>query len=313
MRIDTGTENLLSETAVVYGQSKKIGIHGIASVVNSLAAAGGRCLGVDVQIAIPVYAYRSRIRTMEKIIKETCQEYEIELMDVRGVQNSVIRIPMVTVTGIARAPKDEPWCLETGRAGQDIVLTKWVGMDGMVRIADEREQELRKRFAPAFMNQILSYREKIFALKEIDVAKAMGVSAVRQITEGGVLAALWNLAKEAGTGLELDMRRLSVLQETIEVCEHYRLNPYQLTSVGSLLMITDDGEALADALRREQVEASVIGRMTDNNDKMLHNGEEVRYIDRPAPDEIMKIYDGGIEDGRYQKTDTELSGEKQQS
>lgn len=310
MKIGTDSENLLSETAVVCGQSKGIGIHGIASVVNSLAASGGKCLGVEVQITIPEYAYKSRIRTMEKIMKNTCKEQGIELTGVKGVQSPVVNIPVVTVTGIARAPKDEPWCLETGRAGQDVVLTGWAGMDGMVRIADEREQELRKRFAPAFMKQILSYREKIFALKEIDVAKAVGVSAVRQITEGGILAALWNLAKEADTGLELDMRKLSVLQETIEVCEHYRLNPYQLTSVGSLLMVTDDGEALADALRREQVEASVIGRMTDNNDKMLHNGEEVRYIDRPAPDEIMKIYRGGAEDGRYQETDIEVSGEE---
>lgn len=310
MRISGGSENLLSETAVVCGQSKGIGIHGIASVVNSLEASGGKCLGVEVQIAIPEYAYKSRIRTMEKIMRDACKKQGIELTGVQGGQSPVVSIPVVTVTGIARAPKDEPWCLETGRAGQDVVLTGWAGMDGMVRIADEREQELRKRFAPAFMKQILSYREKIFALKEIDVAKAMGVSAVRQITEGGILAALWNLAKEADTGLELDMRKLSVLQETIEVCEHYRLNPYQLTSVGSLLMVTDDGEALADALRKEQVEASIIGRMTDNNDKVLHNGEEVRYIDRPAPDEIMKIYSGGGEDGRYQETDTEVSGEE---
>lgn len=310
MRMNGDLENLLSETAVVCGQSKEIGIYGIASVVNSLAASGGKCQGVEVQIAIPEYAYKSRIRTMEKIMKNACKEQGIELAGVKGMQSPVVSIPVVTVTGIARAPKDEPWCLETGRAGQDVVLAGWAGMDGMVRIVQEREHELRKRFAPAFMKQILSYREKIFALREIDVAKAMGVSAVRQITEGGILAALWNLAKEADTGLELDMRKLSVLQETIEVCEHYRLNPYQLTSVGSFLMVTDDGEALADALRREQVEASVIGRMTDNNDKMLRNGEEVRYIDRPAPDEIMKIYRGGAEDGRHQETDTEVSGEE---
>ena len=101
-----------------------------------------------------------------------------------------------------------------------------------------------------------------------------------------------------------------MLQETIEVCEHYRLNPYQLTSVGSLLMVTDDGEALTDALRSHQIQAVVIGKMTDNNDKILHNGDEIRYLDRPAPDEILKIFCGGMHDGRDKKADITVSGKK---
>ena len=113
---------------------------------------------------------------------------------------------------------------------------------------------------------------------------------MRQITEGGIFAALWELAKDAGTGFDVDMKRISILQETIEVCEHYRLNPYQLTSAGSFLLLAQRGEALADTLRKNQTEASVIGRLAKGNDKVIHNGGDVRCLDRPAPDEIYKIY-----------------------
>ena len=184
-------------------------------------------------------------------------------------------------------------------------------MDGMLRIAEERERELKTRFAPAFLKQIFSYRQQIFALREIDVAKARGVSVVRQITDGGILAALWNLAKELDVGLELDMKRFSILQETIEVCEHFRLNPYQLVSTGSYLMVTDNGEVLADALTKMEIPASVIGRTVNNNDKIIHNGEEIRYIDRPAPDELLRLFDGGKNNGNRtdKETDTSVSGE----
>lgn len=87
------------------------------------------------------------------------------------------------------------------------------------------------------------------------------------------------------------MKAISVLQETVEVCEHFRLNPYQLTSVGSFLMVTDNGAGLCEKLLEQGIKASVIGRITDNNDKVIYNGEEVRYIDRPAPDEIFKIFE----------------------
>ena len=124
-----------------------------------------------------------------------------------------------------------------------------------------------------------------------------------------ILAALWNLALELNQGLDLDMKKISILQETIEVCEHFRLNPYQMISAGSFLAVTDNGEVLADALNNQGITAAVIGHTTDNNDKILRNGEEMRYIDRPAPDEILKLYSGGMNDGRIKKADTPVSGE----
>lgn len=108
------------------------------------------------------------------------------------------------------------------------------------------------------------------------------------------------------------MKKISILQETIEVCEHFRLNPYQMISTGSFLAVTDNGEVLADALNNQGITAAVIGHTTDNNDKILRNGEEMRYIDRPAPDEILKLYSGGMNDGRIKKADTPVSGEAQQ-
>jgi hydrogenase expression/formation protein HypE len=278
-----------------YGSSRYTGLYALATVVNALAAAGGMDLSVSVRIEMPEYAFKSRYHAIAKEIEEACEKYGVTLAELSTSRHQAVNLSAVTISGVARVPKA---CLAEEsdiRAGQEIVLTKWVGMDGMLRIVDEKEPELKERFAPAFLHQIRSYREHIFALREIDVAKARGSSAVRQVTEGGILAALWDLAKESGMGLELDLKKISILQETIEVCEHYRLNPYQLTSTGCLLIITEDGEALADELKRNQIQASVIGKVTDNNDKMLHNGEEVRYIDRPAPDEIFKIYNGGPE------------------
>ena len=112
---------------------------------------------------------------------------------------------------------------------------------------------------------------------------------IRQITEGGILAALWRLSEETGLGMDLDMKKFAVRQETIEVCEYFRLNPYQLTSGGSFLMLAEYGGAAAEALREKGIAAEVIGRFTDCNDKVIRNGEDVRYVDRAGEDELMKV------------------------
>ncbi len=310
MKINTGSERWVNEAGTAYGRSADIGIYVLASVYNSLAAAGAECVGVEADIVLPAAASEAnrgpRMETgarrtrrvpagqaaheIEKAVRKACRQRGIELKQVKAAQNPMFTVPAVTVSGIGRSRADELWCQSPGRAGEEIVLVKWIGMEGMLRIADEMETELQRRFAPVFIRQIQSYKEELFAGKELEIAKAAGVRTVRQIAEGGILAALWNLAKETEAGLDLDLKRMSVLQETIEVCEHYRLNPYQLTSAGSFLMLTEDGKALAEAMQDQQISASVIGKLTEGNDKVIHNGGDVRYIDRPSPDEIYKIY-----------------------
>ena len=296
MRIKTETAQLAGRTHTAYGWSERTGVYAFAAVYNALAAMGADCLAAEAYIAIPAGAGASqagqvtagRIRQgLEKGLRKACAERGVELTDVRAAQNPLLSVPSVTVTGAGMAAGEGTL---QNQAGAEIVLTKWIGMEGMLRIAEEREEELRQRFAPVFLRQIQSYRDEIFAGKELETARQAGITTVRQVAEGGIFAALWGLSKETGMGLDLDMKQIPVLQETIEVCECYRLNPYLLTSAGSFLMAASDGRGLADTLHKEGIAASVIGRLTSGNDKVIHNGGDLRCLDRPAPDEIYRLF-----------------------
>lgn len=290
------------QTAVAYGQSKEVGIYALASVINALAADGVFDPVVQVRIMIPAYAYKSRIHTMEKIMKKACEGRGVLLQDIKSERSNIITQSMVVVTGCGALNQsienkqdsvngEKGMPVSQNVPAQDIVLTKWIGMEGMLRILDEKEAELKTRFSTSFLKQMSIYKSHVFAQKEIELARKNGVRHIYQIGEGGVFAGLWNLAKEMETGLEVDLKKIPVLQETIEVCEFFRLNPYQLTSTGTMLMITNDGENLVEVLNEQGIPAVLIGKITDNNDKILRNSEEIRYIDRPAPDEMMKIFE----------------------
>lgn len=285
----TNTEQIICTTACAYGRSKEIGIYALAEAVNDFAAARGIDPEIKACIKIPQQCRKPRLNSLAKNIESICRTQGLRLTDVRQEKSPAVILPTVFVicTGKAAAL---PQRQKGYRPGQDIVLTKWTGMDGMLRILSEREQELKERFAPAFIKQIKNYQKELFVQQELKEAESIGAAAIIQVKEGGVLAALWELAKAAKTGIELDIKKISILQETIEVCENYRLNPYQLTSAGSFLIVCDDGEVLSSAIKQQGTEASVIGRLTDNNDKIIHNGEEVRYIDRPVPDEMGKMF-----------------------
>lgn len=284
-------------TGTYYGSMRDIGAYALIIQANELASWGIYAASAEAQITIPADMDKSRINSirnhLKRAVKRLSEEgFLIEELKIQGGIQTAVKVPAVRVTaaGSERTKRLQNACL-TARAGQDILLAGWIGIEGTLRIVGERERELRERFTPSFIRQIKAYDDEIAGFRKIAAAEEAGISFIRQITEGGILAALWRLSQETGLGMELDMKKFAVRQETIEVCEYFRLNPYQLTSGGSFLMLAEHGGAAAEALWRKGIAAAVIGRLDGGNDKVIRNGEDMRYIDRPAPDELMKVFD----------------------
>lgn len=290
-------KTFLTHTGVYYGVMRDGAAYGLLTEVNELAAQGVHAGSAEIRIEIPADMDKSRMHSIRNHIakameKLETEEFQLEELHIAGEKCAALRVPQIVITAAGETDQKERIAdaLLTARAGQDIVYAGWAGLEGMLRIIGEKEAELRERFTPAFIGQMKAYDSELCGLSKIAVADAMGVSVIRQVSRGGILASLWDLAKDTELGLNLDLKKIAVRQETIEVCEYFRLNPYQLASGGSFLMLAENGEALADALNQKGIQAAVIGQLTDSNDKVIHNGEDMRYIDRPAPDELMKVF-----------------------
>ena len=107
----------------------------------------------------------------------------------------------------------------------DIVATKWVGLEGTAILAREKEEELRTRYAQPFIDKAKIFAQMMSILPEAAVAIKSGASAMHDVSEGGIFGALWELAESAGVGLEIDLKKIPIRQETIEVCEFLDVYP----------------------------------------------------------------------------------------
>lgn len=283
-------EYIMTSEINLYGNEKDLCVFAIAQAANQLAIHGAVPRTVSMQIMLPDFAFESRLKAMIAAAKDAAEANEMTILsaDASVVPHIQTTIVHVTVSGAVQKERFIQGC--DAKSDQDIVLLKYIGTEGMLRIKREKESVLSERFTPAFINQMEAYSKDLFSVAAVKAATAIGVSAMHQIGEGGIMAALWNLAEESGIGLSADMRKIAIRQETIEVCELFHLNPYQLSSCGSILVVSPRGEELADTLSRNGIPAVVIGHTTKGNEKVLYSGEEKRYLDRPAPDEIHQIY-----------------------
>ena len=127
-------------------------------------------------------------------------------------------------------------------------------------------------------------------MPEAATAVKSGADYLHAARGGGVFGGLWELAAANGVGLVVDLKCIPVRQETIEVCEFFDLNPYELSAGGSLLAVTQNGGELVRRLADAGIPAAVIGRTTQGNDRIVRHGEESRYLE-PADGDQLFHYD----------------------
>ena len=178
------------------------------------------------------------------------------------------------------------------KPGDELVVAGAVALRGTVLLAEREQETLRQYFSSGFLCQCRML-EKHWGIGEGQesrkLAEEAGADAILLLGEGGVLSALWKMAEASGVGLGADLRKIPIRQETIEICERFDLNPYYLRSEGALLLGIAGGERLVQEYRRRGIPAAVIGQTVKGNDRLLYSGENARYLDRPAPDEILKM------------------------
>ncbi len=75
----------------------------------------------------------------------------------------------------------------------------------------------------------------------------------------------------------------------MEVCEFFGINPYQLISSGCMLMAAENGMTLQRELEKAGICASIIGKATEGNDRVLLNEDERRFLEPPKTDELYKV------------------------
>ena len=173
--------------------------------------------------------------------------------------------------------------------GDDLVVTKWVGLEGTSILARTKEEVLTERLPREMIETAQAFDQYLSVVEDAKVAMEVGVTAMHDVTEGGVFGALWEMAEASGVGIEVDLKKIPIRQETIEVCEVFDLNPYLLISSGAMLISTQHGARLVEMLKKAGIPASVIGYATDSNDRIVWNGEERRFLEPPKIDELYKV------------------------
>ena len=277
-------------TDPVTGTGNNIGTLAVHITANDLAASGADPVAVIITALLPEMTEETDIRRIVQDAETVCRELNMEIIGGHTEVTDVVRKPLLSVTGIGIIPAGMDLLHpENIRPGDALIATKWIGLEGTAILATDFRNKLAERFPEDLLSTAAGFLENLSVVKDAQAARSAEVHAMHDVTEGGIFGALWEMAEAAGCGMDVDLRKIPVRQETIEICEFFDLNPYQLMSSGSMLIAAPDGQRVLNKLKETGIPASLIGFITDGNDRILRNGSEIRYLDRSGTDELYRV------------------------
>ena len=280
--------NLVSAVGTFAVPARQDMIRAVYKEVNNLATAGAEPIAVTLAITLPERASEEKLKKLMDGAAQAAGELKIQIAGGHTTVSKYVSEKLVTVTAYGKVPADKAYITKGAKPGQDLVMTKWIGLEGTAILANKKREDLLTRYPEYLVEEAASFDKYLSIIPEAATAIKSGVCVMHDASEGGILATLWELAESSGVGLQIDMKKLPIRQETVEVCEFCDVNPYELLSGGCLVMTAEDGNSLVLALQEQGIPAVVVGKITDSNDRLIFNGEEKRFLDKPAADEVYK-------------------------
>ena len=269
-------------TNPVTGDSGNIGCRAFFRMANDICCAGADLSGMLLNILLPEGSEEQELRQIMDQIGSLAGEYEVDILGGHTEVTPLVTEPVITVTGVGLCRENVKTTLTKPRPGMDLVMTKWAGASGTTDLVIKGRVELRKRFGKDFLERAESYGRDISCLPEAAIAWENGAAALHNASMKGIFGALWELGELCGTGLEIDLKKIPIRQETVEICEFYDENPYMIPAEGALLIVTSSGSHLVRGCEEAGIVAAVIGQIREDQDRIVINGEERRYLVPPG-------------------------------
>ena len=153
----------LSDAFVACAQDGRISLFPVEDLlqkcVNILAARGAKPVAATMRILLPEDAEEPQLKGLMQAAETFCGLHGMQIAQADAQVTAAVREIFVTVTAYgfgaeaAIAAVDVGWhTVRNAKPGQDIVVSKWIGLEGTAILADRHRDRISERY-PAWLSE----------------------------------------------------------------------------------------------------------------------------------------------------------------
>ncbi len=290
--VDFGSYECVMSTDPITAAISEIGRLSIHISCNDIASNGIQPLGIMLAVMLPEGTTEEQIEEMMRQAGAASEELGVEIIGGHTEITPAVTKPVIVSTAIGRGETGASQHTENMKPGDHIMLTKYAGLEGTGIIACDFEAQLGSVLTAEEIQEAKDLLNQVSVVPEGVAAGKIGTHGMHDVTEGGVLGAVWEMCQIAGTGAEVQVDKVPVKPVTKKVCDYFDIDCLRLISSGCMVIMVapENKEAMAQAMERAGVEAAYIGVIKEAGEGICMNvAGEVIEIAPPASDEIYKV------------------------
>ena len=199
-------------------------------------------------------------------------------------------------TAIGRGLRGRSASAKNIKVGDAVIMTKTAGLEGTGIIAGDFKEQLKEILTDEELAEAKALLGNVSVVRDGTVAGSVGTHGMHDVTEGGILGAIWEMCRIAGVGAEIHETAVAVKDVTRKICAHYGIDYMRLISSGSMIIMAgqEKKNEIIKKLAAVGVEAAEIGVITPPESGLVlvkgSGADESRVpIDPPGPDELYKV------------------------
>lgn len=250
-------------------------------LVSDVAVSGLTPTHLAVDFNLPPEISNDQIRTLLETFDAEARELGVSIVTGHTARYAGCNYPMVGgATSVAVGDPANLVRPDGARVGDTVVITKGPAIEATGLLSNQFDPLMRDGGVDDTTIDAAQDRfDDMSPVRDAMVASAAGdVTAMHDATECGVYGGLYELARAAGVGIDIDRDSVPVLPGVLEACDFFGIDPWHAISEGTLLatVAPDDADAVLDALDREGVPSAAVGEVVEGLGLRV-DGDEVPH------------------------------------
>jgi hydrogenase maturation factor len=294
--VDIGSTLLVFKSDPITFATDEIGWYAVQVNANDIASSGAVPAWFLMTVLLPEGSSTAEgVEQISQQVFQACQQIGVSLIGGHSEITAAVKQPVIMGTMIGEVSHQDLVTPRGAQPGDGLLLTKGVPIEAVSILAREFPKQLQSELSLEEISaaQDYLYQPGISVLKDAQAAlKAGQVTAMHDPTEGGLAAALWELATACGHDLVVDLQRVSIPTLAERICAVFEIDPLAAIASGALLLTTPANQVapICQALEMEGISCTQIGRVERGNGKVwIDKGGRMDLLPYPERDEITRV------------------------
>ncbi|MBX0322273.1 AIR synthase family protein [Halomicroarcula sp. F13] len=238
-------------------------------LMSDVAVSGLPPTHLSIDFNLPPEMTNEEFRTVWETFDAEARELGVSVVTGHTGRYAGCNYPMVGgATSISVGEFDQLVRPDGAQVGDRVVVTKGPAIEATGLLSIQFESLMEAEMDAADVAAATDRFYDMSPVKDALTAAAAGpVNAMHDATECGIYGGLYEMARAADVGVELETEKVPIQPGVREACDFFDIDPWISISEGTLLAAVDpDGvEDVLDALEAEGIPAADAGVVTDGS------------------------------------------------